>query len=37
LVAVTYGGNVLDDDDERMFDPRCDAQEAILCAAERCE
>src|SRR5438552_8915295 len=30
LATITYRGDVLDADDPRMFDPRCDAQEAIL-------
>jgi hypothetical protein len=34
LRAITYRGDALDDDDPRLFDPRCDAQEAILHAVE---
>jgi hypothetical protein len=37
LAAITYGGDVLADDDEHMFDPRCDAHEAIFCAVDHCE
>jgi hypothetical protein len=37
LAAISCGGDVLDDDNDRMFDARCDAHEAILCAAEHCE
>jgi hypothetical protein len=37
LAAITYRGDVLDADDERLFDPRCDAHEAIMCAVDHCE
>ena len=35
--AITYRGDVLDTDDERLFDPRCDAWDAIMHAVDHCE
>ena len=37
LAAITYAGDVLDGDDERLFDPRCDAWDAIQHAVDHCE
>jgi hypothetical protein len=37
IAAINYRGEILHDDDPRMFDPRSDAQEAILHAVDHCE
>jgi hypothetical protein len=37
LAAITYGGDVLDAEDERLLDPRCDACDAIMHAVDHCE
>jgi hypothetical protein len=37
LAAITWRGDVLDAEDERLFDPRCDAWDAIMHAVEHCE
>ena len=37
LAAITYAGDVLDFDDPRLFDPRCDAWDAIVHAVDHCE